>query len=105
MSASSFQTGFFSRFACRSHTALTIAAIEMWMTPFSGPSHRSWLSDDSSRQNAAGCAMMSSSVRPTTSGRKARIAATHTSLPRPIVNVNPCPSRSPSVFRITYAAE
>ena len=77
----------------------------MWITPFSGPSHRSWDSEASDRQNAAGSAVISSSVRPTTSGRNARIASTQTSLPRPIVNVKPCPSRPLSVLRMTYAAE
>jgi hypothetical protein len=47
-----------------------------------------------------------SSVLPTTSGARAFIAATHSSLPRPMVKVRPWPSRSAlSVFRITYAAE
>ena len=33
------------------------------------------------------------------------IASAQTSLPRPIVNVRPCPSMPASVLRITYAAE
>jgi hypothetical protein len=53
MSASSFHTGRRARLACRSHTALTIAAMEMWITPFSGPSQRSCESPASDRQNAA----------------------------------------------------
>src|SRR3982074_14813 len=63
MSASSFHRGFFARLACRSHIALTMAAIEMWMTPFSGPSHRSCESPASARQNAAGSAARSAPPR------------------------------------------
>ena len=40
-SATSFQTGLPSRFAQRSQTAFTIAAVARWITPFSGPSQRS----------------------------------------------------------------
>ena len=81
------------RLACRSHTALTIAAIEMWMTPFCGPSQRSCESPASSRQNAAGVGRRSRRRRgPTTSGAKARIASAQISLPRPMVKVKPCPS-------------
>ena len=54
MSARSFQTGLRSRRAYMSQTALTIAAIARWMTPFSGPSHRNCVSHASDRQNAAG---------------------------------------------------
>ena len=44
MSASSRQTGLPASLAARSQAALTTAPIAMCMTPFSGPSHRSWLS-------------------------------------------------------------
>ena len=53
MSASSFHSGLPACLACRSHIALTMAAIAMWMTPFSGPSQRSCESPASDRQNAA----------------------------------------------------
>ena len=51
-------------------------------------------------------AVSCSSVVPTTSGASALIAATHSSLPRPIVNVMPWPT-SPSTFVCitAYAAE
>ena len=39
-----FQSGLSARLAATSHRALTTAAVARWMTPFSGPSHRSWLS-------------------------------------------------------------
>ena len=86
--------------------ALTTAAVARWTTPFSGPTHRSWLSPVTRRQNAPGSAAKPSSVCPTTSGRRARMPAPHSSLPRPSVNVNPCPARPPgrSVFSTTYAA-
>jgi hypothetical protein len=45
--------------------------------------------------------VMSSSRCPATRWRKASIAAAHTSLPRPIVNVSPCPSTPASVRRMT----
>ena len=38
-------------------------------------------------------------------GPNAAIAAAQRSFPRPIVKARPCPSRWPSVRRITYAAE
>ncbi len=103
MSTSSFQTGLPSAFAQRSQTALTIAAVARWIAPFSGPIQRNWLSPTMCRQKAPMSAVNRSSVRPRTSGASARIAATQTSLPRPIVKVSPCPS-SPaglSVLRIT----
>ena len=80
-------------FAKRSQTALTTAAVARWITPFSGPIQRSWLSPTSVRQNAPMSAKSSSVRRPTTSGRSASTAATTTSVPRPIVNVRPWPSR------------
>ena len=105
--ASSCQSGLPSRFAQRSQTALTTAAVARWMTPFSGPSQRSCLSETSERQKPRMSAVMPSSVRPTTSGSSARTAATQTSVPRPLVKVRPWPSRpsSASVRRTTYAAE
>ena len=85
---------------------MTTAAVARWMTPLSGPTQRSWLSPVIIRQNAPMSAVNDSSVLPTTSGRSASMAATHSSLPRPMVKVIPLPS-SPgaSVRRITYAAE
>ena len=85
--------------------ALTIAAWARWITPFSGPSQRSCVSLASLRQKPAWSAMMLSSAVPTTKGSSARIAATTTSLPRPIVNAKPWPLCAPSVFTVTYAAE
>ena len=89
MSTSSFQSGLPSTLAYRSHTALTMAAVARWMTPFSGPTQRSWPSPTSSYQNAAKSSTIEASVRPTTSGPSASTAATHSSLPRPVVNVMP----------------
>ncbi|CAM5243657.1 hypothetical protein STANM309S_05161 [Streptomyces tanashiensis] len=43
-SARNCQTGLPARLAARSQTALTTAPIAMCITPFSGPSQRSWLS-------------------------------------------------------------
>ena len=107
MSQSSFQSGLPSRFAKRSQTAFTTAAVARWITPFSGPIQRSWLSPTSVRQNWPMSANSSSVRRPTTSGRNASTAATTTSVPRPIVNVSPWPSgpAGSSVRTTTYAAE
>ena len=44
MSQISCQSGLPARFANRSQRALTTAAVARWMTPFSGPIQRSWLS-------------------------------------------------------------
>lgn len=55
-------------FAQRSHTALTIAAVAMWMAPFSGPSQRAWPSEASFRQKPAKSSVISSKVVPTTVG-------------------------------------
>ena len=102
MSTRSFQSGLPAVFANRSQTALTTAAVARWMTPFSGPIQRSWLSPTSSRQKVPMSANRSSVERPTTSGRSASTAATTTSVPRPIVNVSPCPSSpSPASVRTT----
>ena len=95
MSESSFQSGLPSRLAHRSQTALTTAAVARWITPFSGPSQRSCVSDARLRQKPRMSAVIASSDRPTTSGSSARMAATQTSVPRPLVKVRPCPS-SPS---------
>ena len=89
MSTSSFQTGLPARFATRSQAALTTAAVARWMTPFSGPIQRSWLSPTRSRQKPPRSPSMASIDRPTTSGAIARTPATTTSVPRPVVNVNP----------------
>ncbi len=75
--------------------ALTTAAVPRWMAPFSGPIQRSWLSRVTVFQKAPMSAQACSTGQPSTSGRSASIAAQTTSLPRPMVNVNPCPS-SPS---------
>ena len=75
--ASSCQSGWPARLARRSQMALTTAAVARWTTPFSGPSQRSWLSEARLRQNARMSPVMPSSVRPTTNGSSARIAATH----------------------------
>ncbi len=103
MSATSFQTGLRSRLAQRSQTALTMAAVARWMTPFSGPSQRSCDSPVRSRQNAAMSPVSDSSVRPTTMGSSAWTAATTTSVPRPSVKVMPWPLRpdGSSVWRTT----
>jgi hypothetical protein len=65
----------------------------MWMTPFSGPSHRSWGSAVSERQNSTGSSLISSMVRPVTWWASARTAAQVISLPRPLVNVSPAPTK------------
>ncbi len=103
ISERSFHNGLPAIFAQRSQSALTTAAVAMWMTPFSGPSHRSWLSPVSRFQNSPGAAANSATVHPTTSGRRASTPATTTSVPRPIVNARPSPViPSPrSVFRMT----
>ncbi len=106
-SARSCQSGLPARLAVRSQAALTTAPIAMCITPFSGPSHRSWLSPIRSRFNVPGSAQSSSTDRPITWSRSASIAATWTSLPRPMVKENPCPScpSAESVRSTTYAAE
>jgi hypothetical protein len=70
---------------------LTKAAVARWITPFSGPTQRNCESLVSARQNPAKSRVIESSVRPTTSGASALAAATHSSLPRPMVKVSPCP--------------
>ena len=61
----------------RSQSALTTAAAAMWMTPFSGPSQRSWLSPVSSRrERRRGRRGRSSTGSPTTSGASAWMPAT-----------------------------
>ena len=107
MSASSIHTGLRSAFAQRSQTAFTTAAVARCIAPLSGPIQRSCGSPVISRQKRPMSAAIASSVLPTTSGRSAFAAAATTSLPRPVVNVSPCPeSLSPrSVRKITYVAE
>ena len=75
----------------------------MCITPFSGPSQRSWESCTSRRHMSP----IAPTGWPMTNGSSARMAATCTSLPRPIVNANPWPSSpsSASVPMTTYAAE
>ncbi len=89
MSTSSFQSGLPARFATRSQAALTTAAVARWMTPFSGPIQRNWLSPTRSRQKPPRSASVASTDRPTTRGAIARTPATTTSVPRPVVNVKP----------------
>jgi hypothetical protein len=91
ISASSRHSGTPASLARRSQTALTSAPVAMWMTPFSGPSHRSCTSAVSDRQNVTGEAEISAMVRPTTWWARARTAAQVISLPRPLVKVNPAP--------------
>ena len=69
----------------------TTAAVARCRTPFSGPTHRSWESLVSARQNPAKSAVISPSVCPTTTRARELQAATHSSLPRPMVKVKPCP--------------
>jgi hypothetical protein len=102
MSASSFHSGLPSTAAIKSHTALTSAAVARWITPFSGPTQRSWGSFVRRRQKPAMSARISSSVSCSTSGARDRMAETQSSFPRPIVNVSPCPATpSRSVRRMT----
>ncbi len=98
---SSCQSGTPTSFAHRSQTAFTTAPAARWMTPFSGPSQRSWSSETSERQKLRMSPVIPSSVRPATRGSRARIAATQTSVPRPFVKVSPWPLRSSSVWRTT----
>jgi len=107
MSTRSFHTGLRSDFAQRSHTAFTTAAVARCIAPLSGPIHRSCGSPVISRQKRPMSCAIASSVLPTMSGRSAFAAARTTSLPRPVVNVSPCPETlSPrSVFKTTYVAE
>ena len=85
----SFQTGIPAWRAYKSHRALTIAASARWMTPLSGPIQRSCESPVKRRQTAPGAARNSSSVSPTTRCSWAMTAAQTTSLPRPMVKVDP----------------
>ena len=79
-----------ARLARRSHTAFTTAPIAMWMTPFSGPSQRSWLSQ-TRRRRGRPVGQDSSTSRPTRKGSQAPMAASWTSLPRPMVKTKPWP--------------
>ena len=67
----------------------------MCMTPFSGPSHRSWLSCSGARAVSARSWGVPTG-RPTSSGSTACNAVTTTSLPRPMVKTKPSPSVSSS---------
>jgi hypothetical protein len=73
----------------------------MWITPFSGPSHRSWLSLVSRAENLPRSARISATGNPTTSGASERTAATVSSLPRPTVNASPKPSPPALVRTVT----
>jgi hypothetical protein len=73
----------------------------MWITPFSGPSQRSWLSRVSRAENAPRSPNTSATGRPITSGASERTAATVISLPRPTVNARPKPSCPPLVRTVT----
>ena len=101
ISVTNFQTGTPRSLAHKSHTALTSAAVARWITPLSGPSQRSCEWFVTCRQNAPMLSTMSDRLRPTTNVANASIAAQHSSLPWPIVNVMPCPSRAESVCKIT----
>lgn len=122
ISTKSFQRGFPSIFAHKSQRALIMAAVAKWITPFSGPIHLIWLWQASVFQNWPKLLYMSSSFLPTTKGSKALTACTTlweqctyyfvictqlfifipTSVPLPIVKVNPWPKRSVlSVLKIT----
>lgn len=101
MSLSSFHSGLSSVRAHRSQTALTSAAVARWMTPFSGPSHRSWLSPVRWCQKPPISDVMVARSPPSSRGARLSMAATHSSLPRPIVNVNPWPARPSSVSTTT----
>ena len=106
MSASSRQTGLPATLAARSQAALTTAPIAMCMTPFSGPSQRSWLSPIRAALNPPRSPATSLTLRPTTCDRSAAMAATTTSLPRPMVKHSAWPSSpSTSVRSTAYAAE
>ena len=101
MSASSRQTGLPATLAARSQAAFTTAPMAMCMTPFSGPSHRSWLSPIMPALNRPRSPMMSSTYWPTTCCRRVVIAATTTSLPRPMVKQRACPSSPSASVRST----
>ena len=89
----SCHTGLPSRLAHRSHTALTSAAVARWITPFSGPSQRSWLSLVSRRHEAGHVAGELVEVAARRRGARApRWRRRHRSLPRPMVKVKPWPA-------------
>ena len=72
---SSFQSGLPAVFAKRSQTALTTAAVARWITPFSGPIQRSWLSPTSVAPERAHVGEeLVGRDGPTTSGRSASTA-------------------------------
>ena len=74
----------------------------MWMTPFSGPSQRSCESWTSSIHSGPRFASNSCIGRPTSRAATEVMAVVCTSLPRPMVNANPCPScPSPASVVIT----
>lgn len=81
------QTGLWRVFAHRSQRALTRAPSAMWITPFSGPIHRNWLSEFKYRHVLPQFADRVSNSFPTTIGARLDIAAHTTSVPRPSVNV------------------
>ena len=101
MSASSRQSGLPAILAARSQAALTTVPIAMCMTPFSGPSHRSWLSPTMLALNPPRSPAMSATDLPTTYCRSAAIAATMTSLPRPMVKHSAWPSSPSASVRST----
>ncbi len=91
MSLTNCHSGLPAVFAHRSHTALTTAAVARWTTPFSGPSHRIWLSPVISRQNVPKSSTISGKDRCWTKPRNDWTAAAHSSVPRPSVNARPWP--------------
>lgn len=82
-----FQTGFFRVFDHRSQRAFTTAPSAKCMTPFSGPTQRSWLSEVRYRHVFLQSLVNESNDRPTIKGPKWSIAAQTKSFPRPIVKV------------------
>ena len=72
--------------------ALTTAAVARCSTPLSGPSQRSWLSAAKCRAKPPRSAVISSTGSPLARRATAAMAATTSSLPRPMVKVNPWPS-------------
>jgi len=88
-SESNCHSGFPSARAHRSHMALMRAPAARWITPFSGPSQRNWLSPVNCRANAAMLSVSEERLRPLTYRARYSRANAQTSLPRPRVNVRP----------------
>jgi hypothetical protein len=84
-----------------------MAPIAICITPFSGPSQRKGESYTNERHIAPMSESSASASFPRIIGATALIAATSTSLPRPMVKTKPLPVSwaSESVTSSTYAAE